>query len=159
MAFGCVFATGEFGGALAFYAGWFITDRTSLHFQVVFLIGGALASVALVGIVLTWWLDRNNNSAAIKRAARVTAQLSARDRVAWALRVPRSQTSLFWLSFWQVAPQEAFSISSTVPFVLFFMLLLVVYLLRSLRNSQPPCCGWRSQAVNRYRVIQFLSAF
>ncbi len=39
-AFGCVFATGEFGGSLAFYLGWYLTRDDPSGYKTVYLIGG-----------------------------------------------------------------------------------------------------------------------
>ncbi len=101
-AFGCVFATGEFGGALAFYFGWFLSKEYTDGYITVFLIGGGLSAVALCCLLVTWWLDRANHRAAVRQAERSHIHRSARDYMHWTVSVVQRQTTMFWLCFFQV---------------------------------------------------------
>ena len=101
-AFGCVFATGEFGGALAFYLGWFLSERSADGYKTVFLVGAVLSAVAAVCLVYTWFIDRDNDRVAIRVAQRSHVARSAAGHARWALDVVRRQTTMFWICFGQV---------------------------------------------------------
>ena len=118
-AFGCLFASGEFGGAASFYLGGVLTGSASTGgYVVVFLVGAVFTTAALLCLCVAWWLDRASDRAVTKAASggggggdpaavaagpsHVVGARGDLGMLRWVCRVLRRQTLQFWLSFFQM---------------------------------------------------------
>ncbi len=130
-AFGCVFAIGEFFGALAYYVGALIvkycpggylsvylagmtrfltlrdiachsSTRPDIMFWLCLCAAAGMLTLGLVAMLAAYCIDKDVTRAAIRREEREVVHKRLRDKMSWTVTVLTTQTRSLWISMWLV---------------------------------------------------------